>query len=97
MAFGFSPPDGPYFATRLRNGLGERGAGPAGQGPSGGNAPGKLRIRSTSDAQTTPPYPSLTTQHNQDAGLLAAVSVRLPLRQLYTAAPRDRPGSSSLH
>jgi hypothetical protein len=88
MAFGFSPPDGPYFATRLRNGLGERGAGPAGQGPSGGSAPGKLRL---------PPYPSLTTQHNQDAGLLAAVSVRLPLRQLYTAAPRDRPGSSSLH
>ena len=25
IAFGFSPPDDPYFATRLRDGLGERG------------------------------------------------------------------------
>src|SRR5258705_12976675 len=25
IAFGFSPPDEPYFATRLRDGLGERG------------------------------------------------------------------------
>ena len=27
-AFGISPPDGPYFATRLRDGLGERGHAP---------------------------------------------------------------------
>jgi hypothetical protein len=26
IAFGFSPPDDPYFATRLRDGVGERGA-----------------------------------------------------------------------
>src|SRR4051794_39809492 len=44
IAFGFSPPDGLYFATRLRDGLGERGARPAGQGPSGSSAPGKQRI-----------------------------------------------------
>src|SRR3954451_6040102 len=48
IAFGFSPPDGLYFATRLRDGLGERGARPAGQGPSGSSAPGKQRIRSAS-------------------------------------------------
>src|SRR3954449_4171151 len=48
IAFGFSPPDGLYFATRLRDGLGERGARPAGQGPSGNSAPGKQRIRSAS-------------------------------------------------
>ena len=28
IAFGFSPPDDPYFATRLRDGLGERGRPP---------------------------------------------------------------------
>ena len=28
IAFGFSPPDEPYFATRLRDGLGERGRTP---------------------------------------------------------------------
>src|SRR6202790_5765085 len=28
IAFGFSPPDDPYFATRLRDGLGERGRTP---------------------------------------------------------------------
>src|ERR1700738_2946099 len=28
IAFGFSPPDGPYFATRLRDGLGEWGRTP---------------------------------------------------------------------
>src|SRR5450631_2086795 len=48
IAFGFSPPDDRYFATRLRDGLGERGRRPAGQGPSGSSAPGKLRIRSAS-------------------------------------------------
>jgi len=48
IAFGFSPPLGLYFATRLRDGLGERGARPAGQGPSGSSAPGKQRIRSAS-------------------------------------------------
>jgi hypothetical protein len=39
IAFGFSPPDELYFATRLRDGLGERGTRPAGQGPSGSSAP----------------------------------------------------------
>src|ERR1700683_2000308 len=49
IAFGVSPPDDRYFATRLRDGLGERAAhAPAGQGPSGSSAPGKLRIRSAS-------------------------------------------------
>ena len=49
VAFGFSPHDDPDFVTRLRNGLGERGArAPAGQGPSGSSAPGKLRKRSAS-------------------------------------------------
>src|SRR6476469_4345351 len=48
IAFGFSPPDDPYFATRLRNGLGERGARSADQGPSESRAPGKLRNRSAS-------------------------------------------------
>ena len=28
IAFGFSPPDDPYFATRLRDGLGQRGRTP---------------------------------------------------------------------
>src|ERR1035437_9814697 len=28
IAFGFSPPDDPYIATRLRDGLGERGRTP---------------------------------------------------------------------
>src|ERR1019366_7891618 len=45
IAFGFSPPDDRYFATRLRDGLGERAAyAPADQGPSGSSAPGKLQI-----------------------------------------------------
>src|SRR6202790_4187824 len=48
IAFGFSPPDELYFATRLRDGLGERGTRPAGQGPSGSSAPGKLRKSSAS-------------------------------------------------
>src|ERR1700674_5261387 len=48
IAFGFSPPDDRYFATRLRDGLGERGGRPAGHGPSGSSAPGKLRKRSAS-------------------------------------------------
>ena len=48
IAFGFLPPDDRYFATRLRDGLGERGARPSGQGPSGSSAPGKQRIRSAS-------------------------------------------------
>jgi hypothetical protein len=47
-AFGFSPPDDRYFATRLRDGLGERGTRPADQGPSGSSAPGKLRKSSAS-------------------------------------------------
>ena len=32
IAFGFSPPDDPYFATRLRDGVGERGHRPRGSG-----------------------------------------------------------------
>src|SRR5450631_3002089 len=48
IAFGFSPPDDLYFATRLRDGLGERGTRPAGQGPSGSSAPGKQRKSSAS-------------------------------------------------
>src|SRR5665213_1774131 len=48
IAFGFSPPADPYFATRLRDGLGERGHNPADQGPSGSSAPGKPRKRSAS-------------------------------------------------
>src|ERR1019366_775595 len=48
IAFGFLPPDDPYFATRLRDGLGERGTRPADQGPSGSSAPGKLRKSSAS-------------------------------------------------
>src|SRR5438309_38957 len=52
-AFGFSPPDDLYFATRLRDGLGERGGRPAGHGPSGSSAPGKLRKRSASGHAAT--------------------------------------------
>src|ERR1700690_1515272 len=48
IAFGFSPPDELYFATRLRDGLGERGTRPVGQGPSGSSAPGKVRKSSAS-------------------------------------------------
>lgn len=48
IAFGFSPPTIRYFARRLRDGLGERGARPSAQGPSGSSAPGKPRIRSAS-------------------------------------------------
>src|SRR6476619_6715084 len=52
IAFGFSPPDDLYFATRLRDGLGEGGGRPGGQGPSGSSAPGKQRIRSASGHAT---------------------------------------------
>ena len=40
IAFGFSPPDDRYVATRLRDGVGANGGTrPAGQGPSGSSAP----------------------------------------------------------
>ena len=57
IAFGLSPPDDSYFATRLSDGLGDWGARPAGQGQSESSAPGKQQIRSASGHAAASPRP----------------------------------------